>query len=153
MDTSEPGTQGNQAESAAMKLTIQQIKGLTAHEFPAWVQKELSKPLDAEDLEALKKAKINGDTFLRLANNWNFFQEGCKLSAGPSFSLATLAGEIAGDAVGTRSKLLSFVSCTPRRQQTDNVTGNRQQAEDVEMTAADSAGKSTDHAPLLFSLH
>jgi hypothetical protein len=37
------------------------------------------------------------------------------------------------DAADMKSKLLSFIPCTPRRQQANNVTGNRQQAEDVDM--------------------
>jgi hypothetical protein len=34
------------------------------------------------------------------------------------------------------SKSLSFILCTPRRQQANNFTGKRQQAEDVEMSDA-----------------
>jgi hypothetical protein len=39
---------------------------------------------------------------------------------------------------GMKSKLLSFMPCTPRRQQANNVTGNRQQAEDVEVSYSQS---------------
>jgi hypothetical protein len=40
------------------------------------------------------------------------------------------------DAADMKSKLLSFIPCIPRRQQANNLTGNRQQAEDVEMSDA-----------------
>ena len=39
-----------------------------------------------------------------------------------------------GGETGIKSKLLSFIPCTPRRQQANNVTGNRQQAGDAEMS-------------------
>ena len=38
------------------------------------------------------------------------------------------------DSAGMRSKLLSFMSCTPRRQQANSITGNREQAGDVGMS-------------------
>ena len=38
------------------------------------------------------------------------------------------------DSAGMKSKLLSLMSCTPRRQQANNVTGNRQLAGDVEIS-------------------
>jgi hypothetical protein len=69
-----------------------------------------------------------------------------KLLIGSSDELARLANEIAkiarGDIVGTKSKslfLVSFMPRTPRRQQANNVTGNRQQARDAEMS--DTASK------------
>ena len=42
------------------------------------------------------------------------------------------------ETAGMKSNLLSFMPCTPRRQQADNVTGNRQQAEDVELSYSQS---------------
>jgi len=45
-----------------------------------------------------------------------------------------------GENAGIKSKLLSFIPCTPRRQQANNVTGNRQQAGDAEIS--DTASKS-----------
>jgi len=71
----------------------------------------------------------------------------CNLPIGASERLANLARELAGgETAGIKSKLLSFISCT-RRQQANNVTGNRQQAEDVEMS--DAAGIKSK----LLSLH
>jgi hypothetical protein len=143
---SEPGTQRSQAESAA---TIEQIKSLTADNFGAWIQKKLTRPLNPKDLKALKDVNFGGEAFLMLAKDPYSFPEGVQLSsfAIPAI-LAQLAGEIAGrDAVSAKGKLLSFTPCTPCRRPANDLTGNRQQAEDVEMSAA---GKSTDHAPLFF---
>jgi len=59
-----------------------------------------------------------------------FFENKCNLPIGASERLANLARELAGgETAGIKSKLLSFMSCTPRRQQANNVTGNRQRTE------------------------
>jgi hypothetical protein len=106
MDTSEPDTQGNnKAESAATKLTIQQIRGLGAGELPAWVRGELPGQLVGGEAEALREANITGYAFLELADNAGFFREQCKLSPGTSIALASLARRVVeGDAVSARSR-------------------------------------------------
>jgi hypothetical protein len=118
-----------------------------------WIKEKRPHLLNDDKIEKLRKAEVSGDAFLACAGDKEFFQNDCNLPPGPAAVLANLSRELAKE----DSKLLSFMSCTPRRQQANNVTGNRQQAEDVEMSAAaaaaDSAGKSTDHAPLLFSLY
>ena len=107
------------------------------------------KPLLTDDvLQILKEKNVDGEVFLIAGSCPSLLQHICGLSPETAVVLSNLSRELAKE----ESKLLSFMSCTPRRQQTNNVTANRQQAENVEMsTAADSAGKSTDHAPLLFS--
>ena len=81
-----------------------------------------------------------------------FFTDLCGIHPGIAAVLVDLSKELTKED-SKFSKLLSFVSCTPRRQQVNNVTGNRRQAENVDMSAADTAGKSTDHSPLLFYLY
>ena len=52
------------------------------------------------------------------------------------------------DAANMKSKLLSFTPRIPCRQQANKVTGNRQQAEDVEMSdAADMKSKLLSFMP------
>ena len=115
-----------------------------------WIKEKRPHLLDIDESEKLRTAEISGKVFLACAGDKEFFKNDCELPPGTAVVLANLSRELAKEG----SKLLSFMSCTPRRQQANNVTGNRQQAEDVEMSAAaDSAGKSTDHAPLLFSLY
>ena len=56
---------------------------------------------------------------------------------GPAYSveLANLAREIAEEeTAGKESELLPFIPRTPCRQETNNVTGNRQRAGDAEMS-------------------
>jgi hypothetical protein len=103
-----------------------------------WIQRKRPNLLNDDKIEKLRKAEITGEDFLAAAGNWEFFQNGCNLPAGPSMALANLSRELAKE----DSKLLSFMSCTPRREQANNVTGNRQQAGDVEMSnAADMKSK------------
>jgi hypothetical protein len=59
--------------------------------------------------------------------------------SGQSVVLANLSRELAEkEAAGMKSKLLSFMPCTSCRQQANNLTGNRQQDRDTEMSNADS---------------
>jgi hypothetical protein len=75
------------------------------------------------------------------ADNVEFFEKKCNLPIGSSLVLADLARQITeGENAGIISKLLSLIPCTSRRQQANNVTGNRQQAGDAEMS--DTASKS-----------
>jgi hypothetical protein len=88
--------------------------------------------LKGDDLRKLKEARISGPAFLIYAGDEEFFEERCNLSIGTSVILANLARELR-ETTGIKSKLLSFVPRTPRKQQANNVTGNRQQAGDAEM--------------------
>ena len=100
----------------------------------AWIKDKRPDLLDDEDSEKLRKEKMSGEVFLRYAGNWEFFRKGYNLSTSTAGMLANLATELVEEE--KRSKLLSFMSCTPRRQQANNLTGNRQQAEDVNMSDA-----------------
>jgi hypothetical protein len=122
--------------------TIQEIEEWDEDELLSWIQKKRKKLLRGDNLEKFKSADIPGSIFLKHAGDRKFFHEDCSLPIGPSEALADLASEIAGgETAGMKSKLLSFMSCTPRRQQANNVTGTRQQAEDVELSYSQS-GKS-----------
>jgi hypothetical protein len=126
MDTS----QTNQAD---------EINELDADELLEWIQQKRPKVLKGDTLKKFKEAEIPGRAFLMLADNVEFFKNECNLPIGPSLVLADLAREIAGvETAGAKSKSLSFIPCTPRRQQTNSVAGKRQQSEDVEMSFSQS---------------
>jgi len=143
----------NLKQASQSESTIDEIKRCDPGELLKWFDINRPKALTSKSRDKFEGADIDGTTFLDHAGDMKYFHEGCKLPIGTSERLARLAAEIVGgETAGIKSKLPSFMSCTLRRQQANNVTGNRQQAENVEMSAAaDSAGKSTDHAPLLFS--
>jgi hypothetical protein len=142
----------NPKQASHTMPTTEEVKQWNVDKLIKWLQGQELKVLPDDKVENFEKANFAGRAFLTKAGNAEFFEEKLGLSKGDGIALADLALEI--KTAGIKSKLLSFMSCTPRRQQANNVTGNRQQAEDVGMSAAaaDSAGKSTDHAPLLFSL-
>jgi hypothetical protein len=141
----------NPMQASHTMPTAEEVEQWNADKLIEWLQGQKPKVLPDDKVKNFEKANFAGRAFLAKAGNAEFFQKKLGLSMGDGIAVAYLAGEIAS----IKSKLLSFMSCTPRRQQANNVTGNRQQAEDVGMSAAaaaDSAGKSTDHASLLFSL-
>ena len=116
--------QASQAES-----TIEIIEDWDSDDLLKWIQQYRPKLLRGDNLEKFKLLEISGRLFVDQAGNIEFFQNICKLPIGPSMELANLASEMAG----TKSKLLSFVPCSPRRLQANNVTGIGKQTEDVEM--------------------
>jgi len=128
--------------SSQAKPTVEQIKEWDVDKLLDWIKEYRPNLVKVGQLEKLKAADISGDVFLNHASDMRFFKNECGLTAGASDRLANLASEFAeagGETAVIKSKLLSFMSCTPRRQQANNVTGKRQQAEEVEMTdAADS---------------
>jgi hypothetical protein len=126
------------SQTSKAKPTIEEIKELDADELLEWIQKR-SKALKGGTVEKFKDAEISGRTFLTLADNVEFFKNECHLPIGPSLELADLAREIVGvETAGAKSKSLSFIPCTPRRQQANSVAGKRQQSEDVELSYSQS---------------
>jgi len=124
-----------------IKPTIEEIKEWNEDELLKWIQQKRPGLLRGDNLEKFKAAFIRGAFFVKQAGDVGFFKKECNLPIGISGELADLAREIAGgETAGTMSKLLSFIPCTPRRQQANNVTGNTQQAGDAEMS--DTASKS-----------
>jgi hypothetical protein len=104
-------------DSSVHKPTIEEVKEWDQHELLEWIQKKRSKLLKGDSLEKLKAADISGEAFLMLADNSEFFQKKCNLSFGVSETLAYLAAEIVGmETAGMKSKLLSFIPYSPRRQ-------------------------------------
>ena len=93
-----------------------------------WIKEYRSNLVKVGQLEKLKAEDISGDVFLNHAGDVRFFQNECGLTAGARDRPANLARGIAeaGWETGMKSKLLSFMSCIPRRQQANNVTGNKQ---------------------------
>jgi hypothetical protein len=120
--------------------TIEEVKKWDADELLEWIEQQEPKLLKGDKLEKFKAADISGRAFLMKADNVEFFKKECNLPIGPSVVLADLAREIAGgETASIKSKLLSFIPCTPRRQQANSVAGNRQQAGDAE--TSDTASK------------
>jgi hypothetical protein len=92
-----------------------------------WIQQKEPKPLKGDNLEKFKATSIDGVIFLKHAGDKTYFHEECNLPIGTSERLADLASEIAGG----------------------ETAGMVQKGKEQDT----STGKSTDHAPLLFSLH
>ena len=106
--------------------TTEEIKQWDEDELLGWIQQKRPKLLKGDDFKKLKDARIDGTTFLKHAGDVGFFENKCKLPIGTSERLADLAGEIAGgETASAKSKSLSFILCTPRRQQANNLTGPR----------------------------
>jgi hypothetical protein len=127
-------------QASRAKDTAEDIKEKGLAELLEWIQQKRPNPLDDDDVvKAFKKARISGRVFLRHAGDVGFFKNECGLPIGVSEDLAYLVMEIEGvDTAGIKSKLLSFVPCTPRRQQANSVAGKRQQSEDVELSYSQS---------------
>jgi len=123
-------------DSSQAKPTVEQVNEWDVDKLLDWIKKQGLKELKDDQLKKLEQEGISGVVFLNHAGDVGFFKRECGLTAGASDRLANLSRELAKE----DSKLLSFMSCTPRRHQTNSVTGNRQQAEDVEMS--DTASKS-----------
>jgi hypothetical protein len=80
-----------------------------------WIKEKRPHLLNDDEIEKLRTAESTGEVFLLAAGNRDFFKNGCNLPAGTAVVLANLARELAEE----DSKLLSFMSCTRRRQQAD----------------------------------
>jgi hypothetical protein len=117
----------NPEQASHTKPTIEKIKTWDADELLEWIQQQEPNPLKGDKLEKFKAADILGRAFLMKAGNVEFFEEKCHLPIGTSLVLADLAREIM-----------------------EGETADMVQKEKEQDT---STGKSTDHAPLLFSLY
>ena len=125
---------------------IEAIESWDEDDLLKWFETHHPKLLKGDEPDKLRKRRITGMVFLISAGDVDFFEKRCELPIGTAVMLANLASKIKGrETVGRKSKLLSFIPCTPRRLQANNVTGRRQQAEDVEMT--DTNGKLLSFIP------
>jgi len=110
-----------------MNPITQEMEIWNKNKLLQWIQQKEPELLKDENLEKFKAAHISGKAFLKYAGDVQFFKKACNLPIGTSERLADLASEIAGgETAGVVQK------------------GNEQDT---------STGKSTDHTPLLFSLH
>jgi hypothetical protein len=105
--------------------TIKEIENWDVNDLIEWIKKRHPKLLTEEDCKKLRTDRIDGALFLNHAGDMKYFEE-CNLARGTSERLANLASEIVGRETGMAQK------------------GKEQDT---------GTGKSTDHAPLLFSLH
>ena len=85
--------------SATNEPTIQMIKSWNTNQLLDWIQQNLPVPLDNEDKELFLKAKIDGNAFLGVAGDRDFFRS-AGLAPGVSQNLAQLAK----DTMGRKSK-------------------------------------------------
>jgi hypothetical protein len=114
------------SQTSQAKPTVEEIYELDADELLEWIQQKLPKMLKGNTLEKFKAASIRGRVFVKYGCDAGFFKNECKLPIGTSERLADLAGEIAGvETAGAKSKSLSSIPCTPRRQQANSVAGKR----------------------------
>jgi hypothetical protein len=116
-------------QASHTKPTIEEIKEWDEDDLLEWIQQKRPKLLKDDDLRKLKAARISGQVFLICASNVGFFKNRCNLPIGTSYELADLAMEVAGgetagrETAGIKSKFLSFIPCTPRGRQANNLTG------------------------------
>ena len=96
----ESSSQPVQAMSATDEPTIQMIESWNTNQLLDWIQQNLILPLDNEDKELFLKAKIDGEAFLGVAGNLDFFNVRVGLAPGVSQKLAQLAK----DTMGRKSK-------------------------------------------------
>jgi hypothetical protein len=117
----------NSKQASQAEPTIEVIKNWDADELLEWIQQNRPKLLKGDKLEKFKAEDISGDVLVDHAGDVKFFKNKCKLPIGTSERLADLASEIAGG---------ETASMVQKGKEQDTSTG-----------------KSTDHTPLLFSLH
>jgi hypothetical protein len=117
----------NPEEASQAEPTIEEIKGLNQDKLLKWIQRKRPGLLEDDNLKTFKKAFIRGNLFMKYGYDVGFFKDGCNLPFGISCELVDLVVEI------TRGETAGMVQ-----------KGKEQDT---------STGKSTDHAPLLFSLH
>jgi len=120
--------------------TPEGIKELDVDELLKWIQQNHPKILKRDEPEKFQMSKISGKAFLTYAGDMQFFMNECNLSILTSETLANLAADIVRETAGKKRKLLSFMPCTPRRQQANNGAGYRQQAGDAETSNTASKG-------------
>ena len=82
-------------------------------------------------LDTFKTGFISGSVFVKYGCDAGFFKNECNLPVGISYELADLAMEIAGGETAgkKKSESLSFILCTPRRQQAREKTTDRRYGE------------------------
>jgi hypothetical protein len=112
-------------------IDVAAVRDSDAEELLRWIRTSKPFRLNDHDAEKFLAADISGFVFLEGDSRKEIFEK-AGLSVGACVKLEALAKKI----IDRKSKLLSFMSCTPRSQQANNLTGNRQQAEDVEMSDA-----------------
>ena len=99
--------QASYKEKATIEWNVDDLVG--------WIKEKRPHLLNDDKIEKLRTAEITGEVFLD--RDKEFFKNKCKLPPGTAVVLANLSRELAEEeAAGIKSKLLSFVSCTPRRQ-------------------------------------
>ena len=117
-------------DTSQVKPTAEQVKKWDEEKLLDWINKTLPNPLSDDTAKKFKEMGISGRAFLTLADKADDFENKLKLNFGLSRALADLAQEIKeGETAG-----MSYMPRTLRRLQANNVTGNRQQAEGVDMT-------------------
>ena len=92
------------------------VEKMDEKELLEWIERKRPKLLKGDKLEKFERADLTGEVFLDHAGKPEFFQNRCGLSVGLSEMLAKLGKEVVeGETAGIKSKLLSFILCTPRR--------------------------------------
>ena len=103
-------------QASHTKPTIEEIKEWDEDELLKWIQQKRPGLLRGDNLDKFKAAFIRGRVFVKQAGDVGFFKNGCNLPIGISYELAGLAVEmVGGETTDKKSKLLSFIPCTPRR--------------------------------------
>jgi len=126
-----------------------------------WINEKRKNLLEDDEIEKLRKTGVKVATFLSTAaHDWHFFTDICGLLPGTAVVLVDLSRELKEMVQNGKEQDTSTGKSTDhasefaeaggdaRRLQANNVTGNRQRAEDVEMTdAADMKSKLLSFIP------
>ena len=105
-------------DSFPAKPTSEEVKEWDNDKLVRWIQLRRRGLLEGDNLEKFRAAFIRGRAFVEYGRDVGFFN-GCNLPYEISYELADLAANIVGrETAGMKSKLLPFISCTPRLHQT-----------------------------------
>jgi hypothetical protein len=126
---SELSSQSNQAMPATNELTIDKVKSWTPDELLEWIQQELSRPLKTDDETKLLDADVDGEAFLGLAGDRDYFKS-LGLSPGASQKLSQLAKNLA-ELSGTTFKRERLANFDPY-QESRQASRTKQQLEQSE---------------------
>jgi hypothetical protein len=98
------------------KPTTEQVNEWNADQVLEWIKEHRPKLLSDDQKKIFRAKDISGDIFLNHDGDVESFENKCNLPIGASERLANLAREFVeagGETAGMKSKLLSFLSCTP----------------------------------------
>jgi len=141
----EPIPEHDSKQASQAEPTVEQMKRWKEDQLLQWIIEKRKETLDDGKIQKLKEAEITGEMFWTYAGDMHYFKNECNLPNSISVMLANLSGEFKERVTAGIKNLHPRTLC---KLQANNVTENRQQAEDVEMSdAADMKSKLLSFMP------